>query len=300
MRDKFTQLFRKKELDFSIRSAIFTIAMLSFQVLIGFLVYVSGGTKSVLPQLMSISVAIAALTYGVKAGIFFGFTGGIILGPFILLDIAQGIPQEDLNWLIRMALLISAGGLIGLFKSSMVDFYEDREFLLKIDQFSSLPNRDEFIQSINEKVKAIEPFSIAVIEIRNQRKIISIFGFQFFREILTHVKSEIQRILPDCRLYSIQIDMIGVCSCGNMSGYSRKMVDYFNNPLTIQGVSILCEIAIGIANYPQNGTTASGLIEASFIALDQARVSNKFVSLAPKPDKKEFRLWNWSVKSNKH
>jgi EAL domain-containing protein (putative c-di-GMP-specific phosphodiesterase class I)/GGDEF domain-containing protein len=283
MQEKFAQLFRKKKFDFSVRSAIFSITMLFFQIFLGYLIYISGGTQSVLPQLMSITVTIAGLWYGVDAGVFFGITGGIILGPLIPLDTTQGIPQEELNWLIRMVFLISTGGIIGLFKSNIVDFFEERELLLKTDQFSSLPNRDAFTQYINESVEINEPFSVAMVEIRNQRKIVSVLGFQFFQDILNQVIAEIRRIAPTCSLYAIQIDTLVVISCDDIDIIAKQIASYFSQPLAIRGIPILCEIAIGIVYYPKNGTTATGLIETAFLTLDQVRASNRLIGLAPDP-----------------
>jgi hypothetical protein len=74
-------------------------------VLIGAIVYVTGGTKYVYPYFMFFPVIIGGFIFGPYVGISFGVIGGLILGPYMPLYVDYGIRQSLQNWLIRMGFL---------------------------------------------------------------------------------------------------------------------------------------------------------------------------------------------------
>jgi hypothetical protein len=56
-------------------------------------VYSTGGVKFVFSHSMYFPVLLAGLLLGSKGGIFFGILGGIILGPFMPMDVVTQEPN---------------------------------------------------------------------------------------------------------------------------------------------------------------------------------------------------------------
>src|SRR5690606_19089909 len=82
-----------------------------------YFVYVTGGTKKVFVQLLYIPIILSSMFWGSYFGLAVGLVCGILAGPFLPLDVSEGIMQDPINWISR-ALLYS---LIGFFTGHMID-----------------------------------------------------------------------------------------------------------------------------------------------------------------------------------
>ncbi len=83
------------------------------------LVYLTGGTNKVYPNLMYIPITIAASTSGKRHGLLHGVISGLLLGPFMPLDVALNTPQDPLNWIVRVITYLMVALVIGFFS----DYY---------------------------------------------------------------------------------------------------------------------------------------------------------------------------------
>lgn len=84
-----------------------------FMVGCGFLVYFTGGIKYVYAHTMYLPIVLAAILFKTRGGLIAGIMGGLILGPFMPLDIHTGETQQTLNWLYRMGVFVFVGTLVG-------------------------------------------------------------------------------------------------------------------------------------------------------------------------------------------
>jgi HD-GYP domain-containing protein (c-di-GMP phosphodiesterase class II) len=95
--NNYIQIFDKqKKLLISI-SFILTI-------LVSILVYLTGGTIQVYANLMYIPIALTALTASIKFSILHAIFSGLLLGPFMPLNVNDSIMQQPMNWLFRLAI----------------------------------------------------------------------------------------------------------------------------------------------------------------------------------------------------
>ncbi len=100
-------------------------------VLIAILVYFTGGTTLVYANLMYVPVALCASINGKRHGIILAATSALLIGPLMPLDVAAGIPQPTLNWVIRLAIYILIAFIIGFFSDYYHHEYENN---IKKDQ----------------------------------------------------------------------------------------------------------------------------------------------------------------------
>jgi putative nucleotidyltransferase with HDIG domain len=94
-------------------TGIFLLIVALVQMGVAVMVYLTGGTTYVYLQFMYIPVAIAGLLFGQAGGLGAGIFGGLLLGPFMPLDVATGAAQPALGWLIRMAFFCLQGLVSG-------------------------------------------------------------------------------------------------------------------------------------------------------------------------------------------
>jgi len=86
-------------------------------------VYFTGGTHKVYTNLMYIPISVASSTNGIKRAVLHAVYSGFLVGPFMPLDVAAGVPQNFVNWFLRLAMYMVIAAVIGFFG----DYYS-REF----------------------------------------------------------------------------------------------------------------------------------------------------------------------------
>lgn len=82
------------------RIVLFLI-LLTIQVFITAIVYLTGGIQYVYSHSMYIPVIFASLIFGHKTGIIFALIGGLLLGPFMPINTETGLMQNHINWIYR-------------------------------------------------------------------------------------------------------------------------------------------------------------------------------------------------------
>ena len=284
-------IFRKFDLKENFKSDPKTIiAFLSIilaEILVGVVVYKTGGTTYVYPYFMFFPVIVGGFTFGYQLGIFFGIVGALILGPYMPLYTLYRVPQSTQNWLIRMGFLVTTGGLVGTLRSIMVDYYGRREQFLTIDPFIGLPNRNRFFNITDEEIKKWEKYSVFLIEIKNQNDIVAAFGFEFFSDLIKHVAKEMQSILSlSFPLYSIRLNLLGFGFGMDSSTYARQIVEMFKKPIYVQDIPIFCDVIVGVSNFPEDGGTSMELVQNALLAMDEAKVRHQPIMILSSAQKK--------------
>lgn len=92
-------------------AAILFIAL--FIALVGVLVYATGGTRFVWLNMMYVPIILAAAAYRLPGGSAAALAGGLVLGPFMPLDVHIGIHQNFANWMMRTGIFVLVGAVTG-------------------------------------------------------------------------------------------------------------------------------------------------------------------------------------------
>jgi EAL domain-containing protein (putative c-di-GMP-specific phosphodiesterase class I) len=98
-----------------------------FAVLLGTtwgIVYLAGGTRTVLPHLFYVPIMLAGLTFGVRGGILAAAAATVLCGPLMPLDVASGEAQSWVNWVPRGLFFGTVGTLAGGALRAMRQGYE--------------------------------------------------------------------------------------------------------------------------------------------------------------------------------
>jgi HD-GYP domain-containing protein (c-di-GMP phosphodiesterase class II) len=89
-------------------------------VFVSVIVYLTGGTTRVYANLMYIPIALnASINTGTRSSIAHAVFSGLLIGPFMPLNIKKIIMQSDLNWIIRLIIYI----FVALIISSVLNYY---------------------------------------------------------------------------------------------------------------------------------------------------------------------------------
>jgi signal transduction histidine kinase len=80
---------------------------------VGMLVYETGGTAFVWLNMMYLPIILAAAVYRVAGGAAAALVGGLVLGPYMPLQVSLGISQDSTNWLLRTGVFMLVGIVTG-------------------------------------------------------------------------------------------------------------------------------------------------------------------------------------------
>lgn len=127
-------------------------------------VYFTGGTDKVYANLMYLPIAVVASTNGKKYGAVHAAVSALLIGPFMPLNVASGVSQASLNWVLRLLIYVTIAFVIGFFADYYKQEFErstnkDREiFELQIATIFSLvklaESRDDNTGAHIERVAA--------------------------------------------------------------------------------------------------------------------------------------------------
>src|SRR5690606_19579184 len=115
------------------------------------LVYFTGGIKYVYSHSMYIPIVFSALVFGVKGGILAGLAGGLVLGPYMPIDVVAGEKQEAINWIYRTCFFALIGAVTGFSMDLLRRRLEHINWLMHNNPHTSLPNAE----SLNEKLSEV-------------------------------------------------------------------------------------------------------------------------------------------------
>jgi HD-GYP domain-containing protein (c-di-GMP phosphodiesterase class II) len=77
-------------------------------------VYITGGTHTAGPQLMYLPILAAAWFFRVPGGLVSGIVAGLLIGPFMPLNVDAGTSQDTTNWLVRLGIFAFLGAALGV------------------------------------------------------------------------------------------------------------------------------------------------------------------------------------------
>lgn len=154
------------------------------------LVYNTGGIKYVYSHLMYIPIFLSGFIFGVKGGVLIGLIAGIVLGPWMPIDVATGEMQKTANWLYRTGFFTAIGGTSGVMSDMAARYLRYLKWISRHKRSTHLPNRNSLIDSLQkmkDQGELEEAVILAVISIDNKLELKSAFGFSVIDEATKQV-----------------------------------------------------------------------------------------------------------------
>lgn len=95
-------------------SGIILLLVAVLEILVGTIVYLTGGTTYVYVQFMYLPVMLGGLLFGSVGGVLVAILGGVLVGPLMPLEVEKNLAQPTLSWLIRTGFFCLIGGSSGV------------------------------------------------------------------------------------------------------------------------------------------------------------------------------------------
>jgi EAL domain-containing protein (putative c-di-GMP-specific phosphodiesterase class I) len=226
------------------QKTILTIIISIMIPLVYLFVYFTGGIKCVYSHSMYIPILLMAIVCGFKGGIITALIGGLLLGPFMPIDVITGERQETLNWIYRMIVFFAIGGFAGYF----VDMFRKNKMEIvsllsthresKVILFNSLSNTEK---------NTILQRTVYAFRVLNFQNIVSYLGSNIYFNLWRHIKESLFKE-ESLKGSLYQVDdrtFIFVSLEANVKEMSSIVQKIMLDSHRVDGVPIYIDVAIG-------------------------------------------------------
>lgn len=261
---KNTQFLNKSYRPIHLFSLLFIIVALP---LIYLIVHLTGGIKYVYSHSMYIPILIAGIVFGTWPGLVVGLIAGILLGPLMPIDTITNEPQLAINWLYRLLIFTSIGGLSGYAANIL------RHRAHKIDELmSSHPetkiSNTNFLQKADSCLSDKKQTIVTVI-INNYNNIVDVLGHDVYYCLVRTIYDDIVKAFPTNTLV-IQADsnkLWIIKEYVDLKQDSEQILEIINKPKVISSIPLYVDFSIGASSI-ERGTDCKKL--SSFRASDES------------------------------
>jgi EAL domain-containing protein (putative c-di-GMP-specific phosphodiesterase class I)/GGDEF domain-containing protein len=238
---------------------------------IGYVVYVSGGTKGALPHLMYVPIILAALFFGIWGAVGAAIAGALVLGPFMPENTVLGIMQNHAGWMVRGGFFVLMGVLIAiLFKWIFAYSKKERE-QSTTNLITGLPNANKLSNDIDNLLGSKTNFSLLGFKVENFDDINRYASYDIAIKSL-FVAIEALKELSGVTVYSIYVrEFAIILQDGNVDNARQlglQFLSQMQTPLLLDGFNIALIIKCGLVHCPPQQQNSRDVIKKIGIALD--------------------------------
>ncbi|MFW6075218.1 MAG: HD-GYP domain-containing protein [Chloroflexota bacterium] len=115
-RPKYRQILlaSTNPVEFFLRDARLRVALLAAGIgLATFLTYVTGGTRTAMPQIFYVVIFVGGFWFGPRGGLLAGLISGLAVGPLMPINVDEATRQATANWVLRLGIFTSVGYITG-------------------------------------------------------------------------------------------------------------------------------------------------------------------------------------------
>ncbi|MEW6517959.1 MAG: GGDEF domain-containing phosphodiesterase [Thermodesulfobacteriota bacterium] len=264
---------------------IFTILLLLAAVTA--IVYYTGGTSFSWLHLMYVPIIIAAAVFRIPGGTAAALAAGLLLGPYMPLDVPRHIPQETTNWLFRILFFLIAGILTGLFSQWFNDQIDRTRQQSLHDPLTALPNHlslQIFLRQILDRPgNSRAPVALAVIIISNLQQIIDTLSYRSANVLCLQIADRLRSTsLPQATFYKLQNNILAIAAhdleLQHFLDLCRQVTQNLKDPFYFEEIPVIINMHVGVVSNEENRESPDEMIQKASIAAHFAEEQNLLYS----------------------
>lgn len=163
--------------------------------------------------------------------------------------------------------------------------YDHIEFLAYHDTLTNLPNKLAFLDYTNAVLSSAPTISgmhaIYFVDLDNFKTVNDTLGHEYGDTLLLKTAQILSSIVGTDGMLAraggdeFLIFKENIESKENAVAFASKILDFFKNPLDLEGEIVYISMSIGISIYPENGINSNSLIKYSDIAMYKSKDTGK-------------------------
>ena len=171
-------------------------------------------------------------------------------------------------------------GEINSYVSTLKEKNQELEFTANYDQLTQLPNRHQFFNKLDKKIKANSKFALFFIDLDDFKKINDTYGHTIGDKV---IKLAASRITGNLKEYDLAariggdefIVLIENTRKVDLEKIAERLINKLNEEIKIDDYQLRLSISIGISIFPEDGRDADELISKSDKAMYEVKANKK-------------------------
>ncbi len=263
-----------------LRHAAFTFSIALLLLAAAYVVYATGGTSYAYPYVALIPVILAAAIYRVLGGLVAAATAGVLIGPWMPLEVELGLMQETTNWVVRLLLFMALGGFTGSLFARLSATSRARERIMRVDS-CGLPNQTALLADLSTAMTAAardeSKVGLVLVQIADLSEILRGIGGDSGDALVSAIGQNLSR-----QIHPAQVYRLGVSELVVLLRYQRfeqlcETVDKISavgeESVMIHGLPVRAQLVSGVSHTGHRCIQAKELIRqmrvAAFEAMEQ-------------------------------
>lgn len=157
-----------------------------FALLIGAMVYLSGGSTYVFSHTMYIPIILSSIIFGVRGAIISSILCGLILGPYMPITTVPLVFQSYVNWIYRIVVFLINSLIIAFVSEVALKILNKMEKSLSFDSRTMLPNTFSLKRKMLEESEAGRSFYIANLLLGNYSETVGALGYEKYASFISN------------------------------------------------------------------------------------------------------------------
>lgn len=238
-------------------------------------VYSTGGTAYAYPYLMLIPVMIAASWYGLPGGLISALAAGAAMA-IMPLNSDLGTEQSTFNYVLRILLYLSLGGVAGwLFQSRRQAFLDHRD-VARTDLDSGLANktalREDLHELLSPRMPPIRTVGVIKVRIADMADVIEALGLDAADELIVAMSQQLSEVIRGGgQIYHIGLDELALVVLDveprDLDAISQRLLEVGEESILIDRVPVRVQLVMGSAIAEDGRKTVIALLREARLAL---------------------------------
>ena len=221
------------------------------------LVYQTGGVKFVYSHSMYIPVILAGFVFGARGGVVVGLVSGLVLGPYMPIDVVTGESQKLVNWLYRTGFFTLIGFINGVTWGWVKAYAVEIEWAAEHDLTTRLPNELALLNRMALIANASPTscgFILAVISLENSVELKNIFGLKVINNVIQQLAVRLKVIGVKNYTYHLETSQLVMLAVDTTQGKERildKITELCREPFVYDDIPVHVDIRMGVSEFSE-------------------------------------------------
>lgn len=253
-------------------AALLTLGM---EALVGTIIYLAGGTEFPFTHLMYIPIILAAYFFDLWGAISFAIIGGLIMGPWMPMNVGSNIAQTIPECIFRTCIFVLVGVVIGLILQLIKTDTSEQLRLSYLETQTGLSNSNRLRKEISVLTLGNKNFSMLAFRIANSLDINTYVDYSIGEKSILYAAEQLESAFGKPNVFMASMDTYIVLLPGTALEHANAMaaqtISVLTAPVTIDGLIVRLKVQCAALHSPLHGNSTDELLRKIKIALDRSQ-----------------------------